>query len=56
MGTDSLKIVDIDYWENDAILVKDGKRHYFQFSGSEPTLSEALQWVEREERRKRKNG
>ena len=38
------KIVDIDYWENDAFLMVDGDKHYFQF-GKEPTLAEALQFL-----------
>lgn len=54
MGRDTLSddpyIVDIDYWESDAILVWNGERHYFQFSGYNPTVSEAIQWIERERR------
>jgi hypothetical protein len=40
----SYKIVDVDYWENDAFLVVDGKRHYFQFS-KEPTFKDALWYL-----------
>lgn len=38
------KIVDVDFWENDAILEFDGDRLYFQFS-KEPTLAEALAFL-----------
>lgn len=38
------KIVDIDYWENDAFLVVDGTKHYFQF-GKKPNLKSALEFL-----------
>ena len=38
------KIENIDYFENDAILVIGGQRIYFQFTHS-PTLAEALSWL-----------
>jgi hypothetical protein len=41
MNTSEYKIEDVDYWENDAFLVLDGNRYYFQF-GSEPSIKEAL--------------
>jgi len=52
MGRDTLKITDIDFWENEAIPVWNGKKHHFQFSGPKaPTISEAIQWIERDKRR-----
>ena len=41
----SLNIEDIDYWEKDAILVSGEDRYYFQFYGDEPTLVEAIEYI-----------
>ena len=38
------EITDVDYWENDAILVYKGERHYFQFA-DEPSLANALRYL-----------
>lgn len=32
MGRDTLKVTDIDYWENDAFLEMGDEREYFQFN------------------------
>lgn len=42
------KITDIDYWEQDAILVIDGKwKFYFQFSDTTkpPSIDDALEYL-----------
>ncbi len=40
------EIVDVDYWENDAILVIDGKRIYFQWDGTRhPTFEDAINFL-----------
>ena len=41
------EITNIDYWENDAILVLNGYRIYFQWS-KEPSLYEALRFISAE--------
>jgi len=43
------QIVDIDYWEKDAILKVGEKQYYFQFD-NEPTVLEALEFFSRESR------
>lgn len=42
------RITYVDYWEKDALLVYDGKRHYFQFDGQDCTLHSALGFLKRE--------
>lgn len=39
------EIVDVDFWECDAFLVVDGKRHFFQFSDNDPSLANALTFL-----------
>lgn len=49
-GTDlqaKYEITEIDYWEQDATLVIEGRRVYFQFS-KEPTLAEAIDFLVRD--------
>jgi hypothetical protein len=43
-------IVDIDYWENDAVLVVGENRYYFQWSDTsrEPTIVDALDFMKKE--------
>lgn len=41
------EIVDIDYWEKDAILKVGDKRYYFQFDNS-PTIFEALEFFKKD--------
>jgi len=42
----SYEIVDIDYYENDAILLIEDKRYYFQWSGKTvPTIIDALDFL-----------
>jgi hypothetical protein len=38
-------IVDIDYWEKDAILQVGDERYYFQFRGDVPTVEEAIEYI-----------
>lgn len=43
------EIVDVDYFENDAVLVVDGNRYYFQWDAkSEPTIVDALDFFKKE--------
>lgn len=43
------EIVDIDYAENDAILVVDGMKYFFQWDAkSEPTILDALEFFKRD--------
>jgi hypothetical protein len=43
------EITDIDYFENDAVLVVDGNRYYFQWDAkSEPTIVDALDFFKKE--------
>ena len=44
MKTVSYDIVDIDYYENDAVLVVGDNRYYFQWNDTsrEPTIIDAL--------------
>lgn len=44
MKTVNYDIVDIDYWENDAVLVLGDNRYYFQWNDTsrEPTIIDAL--------------
>lgn len=44
MKTVNYDIVDIDYWENDAVLVVGNNRYYFQWNDTsrEPTIIDAL--------------
>lgn len=44
MKTVNYDIVDIDYWENDAVLVVGDNRYYFQWNDTsrEPTIIDAL--------------
>lgn len=40
------EIVDVDYWENDAILVIGNQRIYFQWDGTRhPTIEDALSFL-----------
>ena len=42
------EIVDIDFYENDAILLIEGKRYYFQWDGkTTPTIIDALEYFKR---------
>jgi hypothetical protein len=43
-------IVDIDYWENDAVLVVGENQYYFQWSDTtrEPTIIDALDFMKKE--------
>ena len=38
------EIVDIDFWEKDAVLVVEGQRYYFQFDAGWPTLKDAIEF------------
>jgi hypothetical protein len=43
------EIVDVDYFENDAVLVVDGNRYYFQWEAkSEPTIVDALNFYKKD--------
>ena len=42
------EIVDIDFWEKDAILVVEGERYYFQFDQGWPTLKDAIEFFIKE--------
>lgn len=42
---DKLEICEVDYLENDAILVVNNNRYYFQFSGDDPTVDGAVEFV-----------
>ena len=42
-----MRIVDIDYWEHDALLKIDNNEYYFQFD-VEPTLESALKFFRKE--------
>lgn len=45
------EITDVDYFENDAILVVDGRNYYFQWDAkSEPTIIDALEFFKRDSR------
>ena len=45
------EITDIDYVENDAYLVVDGRKYYFQWvAKSEPTIVDALEFFKRDSR------
>jgi hypothetical protein len=50
MKTVEYKIVEIDYWENDAVLVVGESRYYFQWSDTsrEPTIIDALNFFKKE--------
>lgn len=42
-------IIDIDYFENDAYLVVDGNKYYFQWdTKSEPTIVDALEFFRKD--------
>ena len=43
----NMRIVDVDYWEHDALLKVDNKAYYFQFD-VEPTLESALKFFRKE--------
>lgn len=43
------EIVDIDFFENDAYLVVDGKKYFFQWDAkSEPTILHALEFFKKD--------
>lgn len=42
-----MRIVDVDYWEQDALLKINGKEYYFQFD-VEPTFESALKFFTKE--------
>lgn len=43
------EIVDVDYFENDAYLVVDGSKYFFQWDGnSEPTILDALEFFKKD--------
>jgi hypothetical protein len=45
------EITDVDYAENDAYLVVDGRKYYFQWDAkSEPTIVDALEFFKRDSR------
>ena len=41
-------IIDIDYYEKDAILKIEDMNIYFQFSGDEPTFIDAIRYLVKE--------
>lgn len=48
-GSIDYEIVDIDYFENDAVLVIDGNRYYFQWDAkAAPTIVDALDFFKKE--------
>ena len=43
------EIVDVDYFENDAYLVVDGRKYFFQWDAkSEPTILDALEFFRKD--------
>jgi hypothetical protein len=45
------EITYVDYFENDAILVVDGRKYYFQWDAkSEPTIIDALEFLKLDSR------
>ena len=43
------EIADVDYFENDAYLVVDGSKYYFQWDAkSEPTIVDALEFFKQD--------
>lgn len=43
------EIVDVDYFENDAYLVADGRKYFFQWEAkSEPTIVDALEFFKKD--------
>lgn len=43
------EIDDVDYYENDAIIVIDGNRYYFQWDAkSEPTIIDVLDFYKKQ--------
>ena len=51
MNTIEYDIVDVDYFENDAILVVDGNSYYFQWNGkNKPTIIDALEFFKQDSR------
>ena len=43
------EIVDIDYFENDAILIVGDNRYYFQWDAkAEPTIIDALEFMKQD--------
>ena len=43
------EIVDVDYFENDAYLVVDGRKYFFQWNAkSEPTIVDALEFFKKD--------
>jgi len=45
------EITDVDYFENDAILVVDDRKYYFQWDAkSEPTIIDALEFLKLDSR------
>ena len=45
------EIADVDYFENDALLVVDGRKYYFQWDAkSEPTIVDALEFFKQDSR------
>lgn len=43
------EIVDVDYAENDAYLVVDGKKYFFQwYAKSEPTILDSLEFFRKD--------
>lgn len=41
-------IVEVDYWEKDAILIIEEMEVYFQFDGDEPTFKDAIKYLIKE--------
>ena len=39
------QIVDVDLWENDASLVAYDHKIYFQFSGTNPNMEDAINFI-----------
>ena len=48
MNKNEYKIVEVDLWEKDAILLVGDKKVYFQFDGDEPTLEDAVWYLVKE--------
>lgn len=43
------EIIDVDYFENDAYLVVDGSKYFFQWDAkSEPTILDALEFFKKD--------
>ena len=51
------EIIDVDYFENDAYLVVDGRKYFFQWdTKSEPTIVDALEFFKKDSKFYKNNG